>query len=420
MSEITKIAIVGGGAAGFFAAIECANNYKLKNKEVEITIFEQAKDVLQKVRISGGGRCNLTHACWIPKELVKNYPRGSQELLGPFHTFCCGDTVAWFAERGVETKIEEDGRMFPVTNNSQTIIDCLLGETRKLGIKVLCKQKMTNLSSTSLTEKSLITEHSRSNKWELTFNKEKQLIFDKVMLATGSSKAMWQKLENLGLPIIQPVPSLFTFNIKNELIKDLMGLSMSNVNIKVMGTKLEAFGPLLITHWGLSGPAILKLSAWGARILNEKNYDFKIQVNFTGTEKHGSVLKHLKQVQSKQQIHNSPQFDIPKRLWHRMLDICDIPKERTWMEFGKKSANKLATLITQAQLEVKGKSTFKDEFVTAGGIDLKEIDFKRFESKRFPNLYFAGEVLNIDAITGGFNFQAAWTGGYIAGKALSE
>ncbi len=404
----TSIAIIGGGAAGFFAALNCAILAKEKNKQVSITIYEQAKNVLQKVRISGGGRCNVTHACWTPKELVKFYPRGSKELLGPFHTFCCGDTVAWFGERGVELKIEGDGRMFPKSDSSQTIIDCLLKTTNDFGIKVLTKHKLTHLSQ------------SDNGKWIIELNKEKKLEFDKVMIASGSSKVMWDKLSTLGLEIVRPVPSLFTFNIKNSLLNQLMGLSLQDVHIKILGTKLNSNGPLLITHWGLSGPAVLKLSAWGARKLNELQYDFQIQINFTGASKHEEVKKQLLAIRNNQKVMNIAQFNIPKRLWKYLVTEADIPPERTWNEFGKKQAGSLATIITQSTYNVKGKSTFKEEFVTAGGIDLKEIDFKKFESKKFPGLFFAGEVLNIDAITGGFNFQAAWTGGYIVGRNMVD
>ncbi len=408
MSEKKQVFIVGGGAAGFFAAITCAE----ANPDLSVTILERGKSVLEKVRISGGGRCNLTHACFQPKPLTKFYPRGEKPLLGPFYQFQCKDTVEWFESRGVKTKVEADGRMFPVTDRSQTVIDCLLGTAQKAGVRVL--------TSTRVTKIALATDGSEQ--WIVTTPAEDYRA-DKLMLATGSNPKIWALLQEIGHQTIAPVPSLFTFNIKDERIKDLAGLSVPNALVKVAGTKLEASGPLLITHWGLSGPGVLKLSAWGARILNEKQYDFALQVNWLGKINYNEAAQQLEKIKEKNRLRlvvKYPQFDLPRRLWQRMIRAAGIEEGRKWADLAKKQFNKLVTELTQGTYAVKGKSTFKDEFVTAGGVLLKEVDFKSFKSKQLPNLYFAGEVLNIDAVTGGFNFQAAWTGGWLAGNAMAR
>ncbi len=407
MSEKKQVFIVGGGAAGFFAAITCAE----ANPDLSVTILERGKSVLEKVRISGGGRCNLTHACFQPKPLTKFYPRGEKPLLSPFYQFQCKDTVEWFESRGVKTKVEADGRMFPVTDRSQTVIDCLLGAAKKAGVRVL--------TSTRVTKIALATDGSEQ--WIVTTPTEDYRA-DKLMLATGSNPKIWALLQEIGHQTIAPVPSLFTFNIKDERIKDLAGLSVPDALVKVAGTKLEASGPLLITHWGLSGPGVLKLSAWGARILNEKQYDFALQVNWLGKINYNEAAQQLEKVKEKNRLRlvvKYPQFDLPRRLWQRMISAAGIEEDRKWADLAKKQFNKLVTELTQGTYAVKGKSTFKDEFVTAGGVLLKEVDFKSFKSKQLPNLYFAGEVLNIDAVTGGFNFQAAWTGGWLAGNAMA-
>ena len=398
---------MGGGAAGFFAAITCAE----ANPNLSVTILERGKSVLEKVRISGGGRCNLTHACFQPKPLTKFYPRGEKPLLSPFYQFQCKDTVEWFESRGVKTKVEADGRMFPVTDRSQTVIDCLLGAAQKAGVRVL--------TSTRVTKISLATDDSAQ--WIIT-TPATDYRADKLMLATGSNPKMWAMLQEIGHQTIAPVPSLFTFNIKDERIKDLAGLSVPNALVKVTGTKLEASGPLLITHWGLSGPGVLKLSAWGARILNEKQYDFNLQVNWLGKINYNEAAQQLAKIKEENRLRlviKYPQFDLPRRLWQRMISAAGIEEDRKWADLAKKQFNKLVTELTQGTYAVKGKSTFKDEFVTAGGVLLKEVDFKTFKSKNLPNLFFAGEVLNIDAVTGGFNFQAAWTGGWLAGNAMA-
>jgi predicted Rossmann fold flavoprotein len=398
------IIIVGGGAAGFFTAINCKEN----NSSLSIAILERGKEVLTKVKVSGGGRCNVTHACFIPNDLVRFYPRGEKELRGPFHQFCSGDTIEWFEKHGVALKIEEDGRMFPETDSSQTIIDCFLGLAKKYKIDILTGQSVQSLFQMEKQWKIDTQNHNYS--------------CNTLVMATGSNPKMWEILQQLGHRIIEPVPSLFTFNIKDSRIKDLMGVS-AVASVKVKNTKLSASGPLLITHWGMSGPGILRLSAWGARELFAKNYQFTLQVNwlnewdFEETQLH---LKELKIEHAKKIVIKKSPFEFPNRLWERIVTASGITNESKWADLSNSQLHDLTQQLTQAEFQVNGKSTFKEEFVTAGGIDLKEINFKTMESKLLPTLYFAGEILNIDAITGGFNFQNAWTGGFIASKAIVE
>lgn len=404
MSKSFDVIIAGGGAAGFFTAINIAE----ANPKLKIAILERGKEVLSKVRISGGGRCNVTHACFIPNDLVKFYPRGEKELKGPFNQFCSGDTIEWFERHGVELKIEDDGRMFPVTDSSQTIIDCFLEASKKLGIQILMGESIQSL-------------YRADDHWKIETNKE-VFLADKLVMATGSNPKMWDMLEELGHTIISPVPSLFTFNIKDGRIKDLMGVS-AIATVKVKGTKLEASGPLLITHWGMSGPVILRVSAWGARELFTKNYQFTLQVNWLNdmdADECDEVLKSLKQEHAKKTVSKKSPFDFPNRLWESLVTASGIDIETRWADLTRNQLQALAVQLTNGGFQVNGKSTFKDEFVTAGGVDLKEVNFKTMESKRVEKLYFAGEVLNIDAITGGFNFQNAWTGGFIAAKSIVE
>lgn len=400
MNSKYDIIIIGGGAAGFFAAITIAE----KNPDFKIAILERGKEVLTKVKVSGGGRCNVTHACFVPNELVKFYPRGERELKGPFNQFCSGDTIEWFEKRGVQLKIEEDGRMFPVTDSSQTIIDCFLNEIKKLKIDVL-------------TGKSVKSFFAARDYWKIETNSE-VFACKKIVITTGSNTKIWELLNELGHTIIEPVPSLFTFNIKDERIKNLMGVS-AHVSIKIKGTSLKSSGPLLITHWGMSGPAILRLSAWGAKILFDLNYKFQLQINWLNDlnfEEALEELQSLKEENIKKQVDKFCPFTFPKRLWESLLEASGITLNSKWADLSKKQLVNLAEQLTNGIFNVNGKSTFKDEFVTAGGIDLKEVNFKTMESKLLPNLYFAGEVLNIDAITGGFNFQNAWTTAYIAAQ----
>ena len=402
MNQNFDIIIVGGGAAGFFTAI----NIVEKNPKLKVAILERGSEVLSKVRVSGGGRCNVTHACFEPNELVKFYPRGEKELRGPFHQFCSGDTVEWFNNHGVELKIEDDGRMFPVSNSSQTIIDCFLEATQKLGITILTGQSVQSI-------------FKKDNFWKIETQNENYIV-GKLILATGSNPKIWEMLQTFGHAIVNPVPSLFTFNIKDTRIKELPGVS-AQVSIKVKDTKLTSTGPLLITHWGMSGPAILKLSAWGARILFEKNYQFTIFVNWLNdieTNDAEKILKNLKQENAKKAVSKKSPFDFPNRLWESLVLASGIESETKWADLTKVQTQNLANQMTNSSFQVNGKSTFKEEFVTAGGIDLKEINFKTMESKLHENLYFAGEIVNIDAITGGFNFQNAWTSGFILAKTI--
>ena len=403
MNQNFDIIIVGGGAAGFFTAI----NIVEKNPKLKVAILERGNEVLQKVRISGGGRCNVTHACFEPNELVKFYPRGEKELRGPFHQFCSGDTIEWFEKHGVELKIEADGRMFPVSNSSQTIIDCFLQATQKLGIAVLTGQSVQSI-------------FKKENLWKVETQNENYLT-EKLILATGSNPKVWEMLQTFGHVIVSPVPSLFTFNIKDARIKELPGVA-AQVTVKVKDTKLTSTGPLLITHWGMSGPAILKLSAWGARILHDKNYQFTIFVNWLNDAEKEEVekkLKELKQEHAKKTVSKKSPFELTNRLWESLVLASGIEAETKWADLSKIQLQNLVNQLINGTFQVNGKSTFKEEFVTAGGIDLKEINFKTMESKLHENLYFAGEIVNIDAITGGFNFQNAWTSGFIVACALS-
>lgn len=400
MNANYDIIIIGGGAAGFFTAINIAEN----NPKLRIAILERGKEVLSKVRVSGGGRCNVTHACFVPNELVKFYPRGEKELRGPFHQFCSGDTIEWFEKHGVELKIEEDGRMFPVTDSSQTIIDCFQQSVHKLGIDVLTGQSVQSL-------------FRGESYWKVETTRD-TFKTSKIVLATGSNPKIWEMLQELGHAIVAPVPSLFTFNIKDPRIKELMGVS-ALASVKVKGTRLQASGPLLITHWGMSGPGILRLSAWGARELFDKNYRFVLQVNWLNDkdfEETAELLRELKVEHAKKIAVKKSPFDFPNRLWESLVLASGISSETKWADLSRKQINDLTEQLVNGHYQVNGKSTFKEEFVTAGGIDLKEINFKTMESKILPELYFAGEILNIDAITGGFNFQNAWTGGFIVAK----
>ena len=402
MNSKYDIVVVGGGAAGFFTAISIVE----KNPKIKVCILERGQEVLTKVRISGGGRCNVTHACFVPNDLVKFYPRGEKELRGPFHQFCSGDTIEWFEKRGVALKIEDDGRMFPVSNSSQTIIDCFLDATKKFGIDILTGQSVQSI-------------FKNEDYWKVETNHE-TFACKNLIMTTGSNPKMWEMLQNLGHSVVEPVPSLFTFNIKDNRIKDLMGLS-AMASVKVKNLKLQASGPLLITHWGMSGPGILRLSAWGARELAEKKYQFAILVNWLhdkNFEETTNILRELKLEHAKKAVSKKSPFDLPNRLWESIVLASEIEAETKWADLNKIQLTNLINQLTNAEFQVNGKSTFKEEFVAAGGINLKEINFKTMESKILPNLYFAGEIVNIDAITGGFNFQNAWTSGFIVANNL--
>ena len=398
------IIVVGGGASGFFAAINIAK----QAPHLKVAILERGQKGLTKVKVSGGGRCNVTHAEFIPSELVQNYPRGEKELLGPFHQFMTGDTIAWFEERGVALKIEDDGRIFPASNSSQTIVDCFLNEANKYHVDVLYSHSLKSLKN---ADRLFQLDTSQGS-----------FLAKKIVIATGSSTKIWDLLEGLGHTVSKAVPSLFTFKISDERIKDIPGVVAENVEVKILGTNLCSEGPLLITHWGMSAPAILKLSAFGALEIAKREYKFKIEVNFIrqSFEDCLDVLKNSKQELAKKTALKSTQFNLPKRLWHKLVLASNITEDARWADVNKLQLETLAKQLTQAVFNVRGKSTFKEEFVTAGGVSLKEINFKTFESKRLPGLYFAGEVLDIDAITGGFNFQNAWTGAYIVSQNITK
>ena len=394
------VLIVGGGAAGFFSAINTAQ----KNPALKIGILERGSNVLSKVKISGGGRCNLTHAEFEPKPLSLHYPRGQKELLGPFHTFMTGDTMQWFEERGINLKIEEDGRVFPESNSSQTIIDCFTSEANKCNIDVLLNHSVQDINTSK-------------RGWVLSTPKG-TFCAEKILIATGSSSKIWSLLGRLGHQIIEAAPSLFTFTISDTRLKSIPGVVAKHVELAVNDSALTSSGPLLITHTGISAPSVLKLSAYGAIELAKRKYNFDLTINFIAQDFVTCIqeLGDYKSNNPKKLVRKSTLYDLPKRLWEQLVIGADFPKDIKWAETNQKQLQNLAIQLTSAVFKVTGKSTFKEEFVTAGGVALKEINFKTFESKIHKNLFFAGEVLNIDAVTGGFNFQNAWTGAFIAAQ----
>jgi predicted Rossmann fold flavoprotein len=407
METHTMIAVIGGGAAGFMAAITAAEN----NPNAKVIIFEKGPEVLNKVRISGGGRCNVTHNEPNPKKLSHAYPRGAKFLLKLFNSFNAIQTIDWFEKRGIELKTEKDGRMFPITNSSETIVNCLWQAAKKSNVEV---RKSCLVKSIAKID-------------ELTFQLElinhEFLQVNKIIYATGGSPSIngYSLLKNLNINILPPVPSLFTFHLDNTDIINLSGVSVQNASVKVGGQKLQTDGPLLITHWGASGPAILKLSAWGARYFAEQNYKCQILINFISQIPVNKVIDEVnlfKKNNFKKIITSNPMFDIPGRLWSWFCEYSGIEVDLKWLDVSLKKQNKLIESLTNFSFQTNGKSTFKEEFVTCGGVDLEEIDNETMESKRIKGLFFAGEVLNIDAVTGGYNFQAAWTTGYIAGKSV--
>ena len=396
-----KIIIIGGGAAGFF----CAAN--LDENKFDVIILEQNSDVLQKVKISGGGRCNVAHACFDPKELVQFYPRGNKELLSVFHKFQPGDTMEWFEQRNVPLKIENDNRIFPESNSSQTIINAMVEEVSNRNFQTHTK--------------SVVLEIDQKNDQYLITTSTNSYIADYVVYTTGSSPKSLKMVQGLGHKIVEPVPSLFTFNIKNDTLKDLMGTSFSYAEVSIPQLKMDESGPMLITHWGLSGPAILKLSAWKARELADLKYNFEIIVNFLGidSETAEETFKTFRQDHPKKTIGSSKIFDVTTRFWHRILWLSKVDLDKNISNISGQELLKILQLLCENKMKVNGKSTYKDEFVTAGGIDLKEIDFKTMKSKVLSNFYIAGEVLNIDAVTGGFNFQACWSEAWLIAQDLN-
>ncbi|GJH41758.1 flavoprotein [Capnocytophaga sp. HP1101] len=403
--------IIGGGAAGFFTAINTAE----KCSKFKIAILEKSKEVLHKVRISGGGRCNLTNATFTPQELVKNYPRGSRELLSPFHRFMCGDVMEWFESHGVPLKTEADGRVFPASNTSESIINCFLSGIRKHHIHLFTEQNVQAFCP-------------MPEGWEVTTSKQTYTARN-VAIATGSNPKIWQLLARLGHTIIPPVPSLFTFQTSTQWTKELSGIAV-NASIRLLSKegkylKISETAPLLFTHTGFSGPAVLRASAWGARVLAECNYQCLMEVNFTANTPEALtydetllLLQDFKQHNGRKMMQSVSLFELPKRLWASLLAHAGIALEQLWAELNKPQLRHLTETLTQCRFPIEGKATFKEEFVTAGGVKLSEINFKTYESKLLPHLYLAGEVLDIDAITGGFNFQNAWTGGYIIAESI--
>lgn len=402
-----SIAIIGGGAAGYFAALTAAES----DPAADVTIYESGRRTLTKVKISGGGRCNVTHSCFEAKRLASHYPRGSRELLGAFHRWQPRDTIQWFAERGVLLKTEADGRMFPVTDDSQTIIDCFERQSASLGIRLL---KTLGLNA-------LVFE--KDGAFSLEFSDGSFARADKVCLAAGSLKGskLSHSLEALGHRIEALAPSLFAFNLADKRTHGLSGLSVQNASVKTSRKDSTQCGPILITHRGLSGPAILRLSAWEARELQAHNYHFEIWINWLGGASENELREQFKRLRKGKTLVKSKVFEqVPRRLWERLVEYCGIDEASKWAQLPKDKENALIQELVNAQYKVQGKTTNKEEFVTCGGIRLKDVDFRRMESKHVPGLHFAGECLDIDGITGGFNFQAAWTTGRIAGLAMAE
>ncbi len=403
-----RLLVIGGGAAGFFCAVNAAR----LNPGLEVILAEKSNKLLSKVKVSGGGRCNVTHACFSIAEMIRKYPRGASFLKKAFHHFFTTDTIAWFAERGVELKTEADGRMFPVSNSSQTIIDCLVKEANKYGVEIMMNAEV----------KKLVVG---SGQFAVSFGNDKTINADFVCVACGGypKSVQYEWLRLMGHQVEDPVPSLFTFNMPGNPINALMGVSLEMALVKIAGTKLSSEGPLLITHWGMSGPAILKLSAWGALELKVKSYKFEVIVNWIPEFNENSLREKMQSLRfdiASQKIVKRNPFGLPNRLWEYLLQQSGINEDLRWADLPASLQNKLIKNLCVQEFKVSGKTTFKEEFVTAGGIDIAEVDFNTMQSKKVPNLFFAGEIINVDGITGGFNFQNAWTTGWIAAKGISE
>ena len=403
-----QLIVIGGGAAGFFCAVNAAR----LDPTLKVTIIEKSNKLLSKVRVSGGGRCNVTHDCFDITEMSKRYPRGPHFVKKAFHQFFTIDTINWFEERGVKLKTEEDGRMFPITDSSQTIIECLLKEANKLGVEILMNKEVRNLSMVN-------------GQWSVRLSDSRLLTSDFICVASGGypKSGMFDWLKELGHAIEEPVPSLFTFNLPEHPITKLMGVSIEKAKIRIIGTKLEEEGPLLITHWGLSGPVVLRLSAWGARELKERNWEFGIRVNWLPEFNEQGLrekFSELRNTNASQKVINKNSLGLPARSWEFFDEQSGIKSEWRWADLPSTEQNKFIKNLSSYEFEVKGKTTFKEEFVTAGGIKLNEVDANTMMSKKVPNLFFAGEVLDVDGITGGFNFQHAWTSGWVAAKSIVE
>lgn len=405
MTDSLTHVVAGGGAAGFFGAIACAR----QNPGDQVILLEKMRQLLSKVRISGGGRCNVTHSCFDPALLVKHYPRGSRELRGPFCRFQPKDTIEWFETRGVPLKTEEDGRMFPTTDRSETIIDCLMHEAKEAGIEIRLEQGIQTI-------------HRRDPQgFCLELTNGQNLNCDRLLMATGSTSKMYPLLEQLGHTIVPLVPSLFTFNIPNSPFLDLAGIAVTPASVHLPKLGFEQTGPLLLTHWGFSGPAVLKLSAWAARELHGVDYRTQVVINWLPELKEEELRQRLLNCKSEQpakQISTEAPVTLPKQLWKRLVQQSGIPEEVRWAVLSNKQLQQLIQQLRMTTLEIEGKTTYKSEFVTCGGVALDEVNFKTMESRICPGLFFAGEILNIDGVTGGFNFQNAWTTGWIAGQSM--
>ena len=435
MSEHKRIVIVGGGAAGFFAAIAAAEALRTgvaegKSAGGAVTLYEATAHPLAKVRISGGGRCNVTHACFEPRELVKKYPRGGRELIGAFSRWQPRDTVAWFAARGVELKTESDGRMFPVTDDSATIVECLQRAAASVGVKVVTGVGIRGMKVEPVVPNRLVGDAgsprgTAGSTFRIELTTGEVVVADRVLIATGGNKSSAGLViaQAVGHMIEPAVPSLFTFNIARDArLEGLAGVSVEHVETSVRGTKLWAEGPLLVTHWGLSGPGILKVSAWGARELASMDYKFTLVVNFSPMHTRETLVKELaaaREKNLKKQITTWSPIAVPQRFWERLVAAAGIGATTPWTNVGNAALANLAAQVCAAEFAVSGKSTNKDEFVTCGGVRLREVDFRTMESRLCPGLHFAGEVLDIDGVTGGFNFQSAWTTGWLAGQAMA-
>jgi predicted Rossmann fold flavoprotein len=407
MSADLHFIILGGGAAGFFAAITCAESHP----RTRVTLLEKGRALLGKVRISGGGRCNVTHACFDPEQLIQHYPRGGAALHGPFTRFQPRDTMAWFEQRGVSLKTEADGRVFPVTDQSETIVDCLLHAAQRAGVTICTQANITSIES---AERSGFVVRSRA---------AGPLTADRILLATGSSRQGHAWAAALGHSIEPPVPSLFTFTVDDPRLQGLAGISVQNAHVEIAGASLAQSGPLLITHWGLSGPAILKLSAWGARVLHDRHYRAQLLVDWLPEQREDDVHQELSAIKShhaRRLIAATSAFGLPLRLWQRLSEAAGINRAQRWAEISRRQISALVDQLKRGSYAVRGKGEFKEEFVTCGGVRLNEVNFRTMESRLCPGLYFAGEILDIDGLTGGFNFQAAWTTGWLAGRARAQ
>jgi predicted Rossmann fold flavoprotein len=406
--EVNKydLIVIGGGASGFFGAIQAA---EIK-KGLKILLLEKSTKLLSKVRISGGGRCNVTHNCFDPIKLSHHYPRGEKQLRNIFKIYEAESTVGWFESKGVRLKAEEDGRMFPVSDNSQTIIDCLMNECQSNEIKIEVGQGVTKIEQ-------------REDEFSVGTQVGKTFLGKRILIASGGNpnKQAYGWIESLGHTIVSPIPSLFTFNDSEKKFTDLMGVAVPAAEVRIAGTKFSEVGPLLITHWGLSGPAVIKLSSWAAEHLHQINYDFTALVSWFGPQKEDDIRSKLaeqKRGKPKQKVFSNPLFGLPQRLWFRFCQLSEIDENLVWGELPQKNMNRLLEFLIRCPFQIKGKTTFKEEFVTCGGVDLKEIDLEKMESRKIKGIFFAGEVLNIDGETGGFNFQAAWSTAHVAARSL--